>query len=79
VDLKKVKSFLAALNVFLLAESLGGVESLAEHPASMTHISVPPEIRKELGILDGFIRLAVGIEDIEDLLKDIDNALNSFD
>lgn len=76
--LEESQKFLKSLNIFILAESLGSVESLAEHPALMTHFSVPPEIRKELGIEDGFIRLSVGIEDIEDLLKDLDQALNSF-
>jgi cystathionine beta-lyase/cystathionine gamma-synthase len=58
-----------------LAESLGGVETLISHPASMTHSSIPPEIRKEIGITDGMIRLSVGIEDIEDLIADLDQAL----
>jgi cystathionine gamma-lyase len=76
--LEESKKFLESLRIFILAESLGSVESLAEHPALMTHFSVAPEIRKELGIEDGFIRLAVGIEDIEDLIGDLDQALNSF-
>lgn len=67
--------FLQATNVFILAESLGGVESLAEHPASMTHAAVAPEERAKLGIDDGLIRLSVGIEDIEDLRADIEKAL----
>jgi cystathionine beta-lyase/cystathionine gamma-synthase len=58
-----------------LAESLGGVESLVEHPASMTHGSVPIEHRNKLGILEGLIRLSVGLEDIQDIIDDIDNAL----
>lgn len=58
-----------------MAESLGGVESLCEIPALMTHASVPAERRKELGIEDGLIRISVGIENVEDLLADIDNAL----
>ncbi len=62
-------------SVFTLAESLGGVESLIEHPGIMTHASVPPEIRKELGIDDGLIRLSVGIEHIDDLMADLDYAL----
>jgi len=74
-DLEGSKKFLKALKVFSLAESLGAVESLAEHPALMTHASVPPEFRKELGITDNFIRLSVGCEDIEDLKADLDNAL----
>jgi len=75
--LEESKKFFSALNIFTLAESLGSVESLAEHPALMTHLSVPPELRKELGINDGFIRLHVGIEDIDDLVADLENALNS--
>jgi cystathionine gamma-lyase len=70
--------FLKSLKVFVLAESLGSVESLAEHPALMTHASVPGDIRKELGIEDSFIRIAVGIEDVEDLIKDLDDALNKL-
>ncbi len=67
--------FLERTNLFSLAESLGGVESLIEHPAIMTHASIPAEIREEIGISDGLVRLSVGIESIEDLLEDIDNAL----
>jgi cystathionine gamma-lyase len=74
--IKQASNFLKALKVFTLAESLGGVESLAEHPVTMTHGSVPPEHRKMLGIADNFIRLSVGIEDEADLLADIANALN---
>ena len=69
------KSFLEKLQIFALAESLGGVESLVEHPAIMTHASVPPEIRMELGIADGLVRLSVGIEDCDDLIADIEQAL----
>ncbi len=64
--------------VFALAESLGGVESLIEHPALMTHASIPKEIRESRGIDDGLIRLSVGIEHVEDLVEDIDQALKSF-
>ncbi|MDR3443316.1 MAG: cystathionine gamma-synthase [Legionella sp.] len=73
--LEEAKRFLAACKLFTLAESLGGVESLIEHPAIMTHASIPPEKRKELGIEDGFIRLSVGIEHIDDLQADLDHAL----
>jgi cystathionine gamma-lyase len=66
---------LERVEVFALAESFGGVESLVEHPAIMTHASIPPEIRAELGISDGLVRLSVGIEDIEDLIVDLDRAL----
>ncbi len=58
-----------------LAESLGGVETLISHPATMTHASVPPEVRERIGITDGLIRLSVGIEDVEDLIADLDQAL----
>jgi cystathionine gamma-lyase len=68
-------NFLERVQIFSLAESLGGVESLIEHPAIMTHASVPPEIRKELGIEDGLIRLSVGIEDCDDLIHDLEQAL----
>jgi cystathionine gamma-lyase len=73
--LSSATSFLERTNLFSLAESLGGVESLIEHPAIMTHASIPAEIREEIGISDGLVRLSVGIESIEDLLEDIDNAL----
>ena len=75
-DLQEAQRFLSRCEVFTLAESLGGVESLIEHPAIMTHASIPPETRKELGIVDGFIRLSVGIEHIDDLKADLDHALN---
>jgi cystathionine beta-lyase len=67
-------SFLEKLKVFTLAESLGGVESLANHPALMTHASIPAEKRKEIGITDDLVRLSVGVEDISDLLTDIEQA-----
>jgi cystathionine gamma-lyase len=68
--------FLGKLRVFSVAESLGGVESLAEHPATMTHASLPPERRSELGIGDGLVRFSVGIESVEDLLADLRSALS---
>jgi cystathionine gamma-lyase len=74
-DLGAARRLLTSLRVFTLAESLGGVESLIEHPAIMTHASVPPENRQALGIHDGFIRLSVGIEHIDDLLGDLERAL----
>jgi len=70
------KRFLSRCELFTLAESLGGVESLIEHPAIMTHASIPPAARKALGIDDGFVRLSVGIEDIGDLKADLEYALN---
>jgi len=75
--LEQSKQFLENLNIFACAESLGGVESLAEHPAIMTHASVPPEDRAKLGISDTLCRLSVGIEDQEDLLNDIKTALDA--
>lgn len=68
-------SFLEKVRVFTLAESLGGVESLANHPALMTHASVPAEKRAEIGITDDMVRLSVGVEDIQDLLQDLEKAL----
>ena len=68
------RAFLKQLSVFACAESLGGVESLAEHPAIMTHASVPAEARRALGIGDGLIRLSVGLEDVEDLWSDLESA-----
>ncbi len=73
-DLTGAQRFLRTVQVFTLAESLGGVESLIEHPAIMTHASVPPEIRAKLGIGDGLIRISVGIEHIDDLIADLDAA-----
>ena len=75
---KKEDAFkiLENLSVFTLAESLGGVESLANHPATMTHASIPAEKRAEIGITDDLIRLSVGIEDIDDLLEDLEKVLN---
>lgn len=73
--LSESRKFLSSLKVFTLAESLGGYESLAELPSVMTHASVPPEQRAELGITDNLIRLSVGLEDPEDLLADLDQAL----
>ncbi len=75
--LDNARKFLEHVRVFTLAESLGGVESLIEHPAIMTHASVPPEARKELGISDTLVRVSVGIEDARDLIADLDAALNA--
>jgi len=77
-DFEAVKQFCMALNVFVLAESLGGVESLVNHPASMTHKSVPKEERDKRGITDGLVRLSVGIEHIDDLLIDLRTALETL-
>jgi cystathionine beta-lyase len=65
------------LKVFTLAESLGGVESLAGHPASMTHASIPKDVREKTGVIDSLIRLSVGIEDADDLMADLKQALES--
>jgi cystathionine gamma-lyase len=73
--LDAARRFLERVELFSLAESLGGVESLIEHPAIMTHASIPSEARAKLGIVDGFVRLSVGIEDVEDLKGDIERAL----
>jgi cystathionine gamma-lyase len=72
--LPAARSFLEKVKIFACAESLGGVESLIEHPGIMTHASVPPENRKALGIDDGLIRLSVGIENVDDLLADLKRA-----
>ena len=72
--LPAARKFLKGCQIFACAESLGGVESLIEHPAIMTHASVPPETRAALGISDGFIRLSVGIEDVQDLIDDLTQA-----
>ena len=76
--LKSAISFLERTKLFSLAESLGGVESLIEHPAIMTHASVPEEIRNEIGVVDGLVRLSVGIETLDDLVADLDTALNGL-
>lgn len=68
-------TFFASLNLIALAESLGGVESLVCHPASMTHASIPYDVRQEIGITDGLIRLSIGIEHIDDLIADLDQAI----
>jgi cystathionine gamma-lyase len=73
-ELDTARAFLEKTRVFALAESLGGVESLVNHPAIMTHASVPEETRARLGISDSLIRLSVGIEDVEDLIEDLDRA-----
>jgi cystathionine gamma-synthase/cystathionine gamma-lyase len=75
--LDESRRFLKALRLFALAESLGGVESLAEHPALMTHASIPPDIRRGLGIGDTLVRLSVGLEHIEDLWADLEGGLRA--
>jgi cystathionine beta-lyase/cystathionine gamma-synthase len=76
--LEGVNTFLSHLKVFTLAESLGGVESLIEHPAIMTHASIDKKIRDSLGISDSLLRLSVGIEDVEDIIDDLNQALDTI-
>jgi len=76
-SLSAARNFVKKLNIFTLAESLGGVESLICHPATMTHASIPLEIRQELGVTDGLVRLSIGIEDLDDLKEDLEIALKS--
>ena len=71
-------NFAKKLSIITLAESLGGVKSLISCPYSMTHASVPEEIRNEIGVVDGLVRLSVGIETLEDLVADLDNALSDL-
>ena len=76
-DLARAKRFLESVRVFTLAESLGGVESLIEHPAIMTHASMPAEVRRANGIDDGLVRISVGLEDAQDLIADLEQALRA--
>ena len=75
-NIEKARKFVKNLKIFILAESLGGVESLVCHPASMTHASLPEEVRAKIGLSDGLVRLSVGVEHPDDLLEDIKSALN---
>ncbi|UCD38416.1 MAG: PLP-dependent transferase, partial [Fidelibacterota bacterium] len=75
-SLEQARTFIGHLEVFTLAESLGGVESLVEHPAIMTHSSVPRDKREAFGLTDGLVRLSVGIEDVADLQADLSAALD---
>lgn len=72
-----VESLLRRVRVFTLAESLGGVESLIDHPATMTHASIPPEVRSQMGIGDDLIRLSIGLEHLDDLIADLDQAMKA--
>ena len=74
-DVGRARRMVERTKIFVLAESLGGVESLVGHPASMTHASVPPELKRKMGLTDSLVRLSVGIEDVEDLIADLDQAL----
>ena len=78
-DFAAAKRLLDGVEVMALAESLGGVESLISHPASMTHASVPEEKRAEIGLTDGMVRISVGLEDLEDLIADLEQALDASD
>jgi cystathionine beta-lyase/cystathionine gamma-synthase len=78
VTLENARTLLNHVKLCSLAESLGGVETLISHPATMTHSSVPPEVRQRIGITDGLIRISVGIEDVEDLMNDLDQALRKM-
>ena len=71
------ETFASSTRIFTLAESLGGVESLVETPPSMTHASIPPEVRRAAGLADGLVRLSVGIEHVDDLRADIEQALEA--
>ncbi len=74
-SVERARRFVERTKIFALAESLGGVESLIGHPASMTHASVPPELRAKMGLTDSLVRLSIGIEDVDDLIADLDQAL----
>jgi cystathionine beta-lyase/cystathionine gamma-synthase len=74
-SLENARRVLRSVRLCSLAESLGGVETLISHPATMTHASIPPEERMRIGITDGLVRMSVGIEDIDDILQDLDQAL----
>lgn len=77
-DLKKANKFLETVHLFSLAESLGGVESLIENPAIMTHASIPKKVRESIGLTDNLIRLSVGIEHVDDLIDDLENAFKAI-
>jgi cystathionine gamma-lyase len=77
-DIKKSNKFLSHVKLFALAESLGGVESLIENPAIMTHASIPKKVREAIGLTDNLIRLSVGIENVHDLIDDLDNAFKAI-
>ncbi len=74
-DMELAKKLLKNVKIFTLGESLGGVESLINHPASMTHASVPKKDREAMGLTDSLVRFSVGIEDVEDLIEDIKQAI----
>lgn len=74
-SLGRARAVVERIRIFSLAESLGGVESLVGHPATMTHAGVPKDMRERMGLTDGLVRLSVGIEDVEDLVADLEQAL----
>ncbi len=75
---ERARRFVERTRIFALAESLGGVESLVGHPASMTHASVPREMREAMGLTDSLVRLSIGVEDVEDLIADLEQALEAL-
>jgi cystathionine beta-lyase/cystathionine gamma-synthase len=75
-SLEAAAGFLRGIRLCALAESLGGVETIVTHPASMTHAAIPPSLRKEIGVTDGLVRISVGLEDVEDLCADLEAALD---
>jgi cystathionine beta-lyase/cystathionine gamma-synthase len=74
-SLEKAGAFLKRLRLCALAESLGGVETIITHPATMTHAAIPADQRQRIGVTDGLVRISAGIEDVEDIIADIDAAL----
>ena len=77
-SLENARCVLENVKIGALAESLGGVETLMAHPATMTHATLPPPERQRLGITDGLVRISVGCEDVEDIMADLDQALNKI-
>jgi cystathionine beta-lyase len=77
-NLEDAVTIVSNTHFFTLAESLGGVESLIGHPASMTHAAIPKEEREKTGVVDSLIRLSVGIEDVDDLIKDLEQAIDKL-
>jgi cystathionine beta-lyase/cystathionine gamma-synthase len=75
-SLERARTVLNSVRLMALAESLGGVETLISHPATMTHASVPADMRQQLGVTDGLVRVSVGIEDVDDLQEDLTQALD---
>lgn len=78
LDAEKIKSLISSLHLFTLAESLGGIETLVNHPATMTHAAIPKKEREEMGISDGVVRFSIGIEDVRDLIEDFSSHLENF-